>query len=81
VAVGEASMQSALERRETRGCHYRSDYPALDETLQVNLHCRARGDGEGRLEVWPEPVPAVPEELRPWIEQSGALAVATRLLE
>jgi succinate dehydrogenase / fumarate reductase, flavoprotein subunit len=35
-----------LERRETRGCHNRSDYPDLDEALNVNLVW----SGPGRIE-------------------------------
>jgi succinate dehydrogenase / fumarate reductase flavoprotein subunit len=35
--AAQATLESALERRETRGCHNRSDYPDLDPNLQVNL--------------------------------------------
>src|SRR5688500_17201340 len=35
--AARATLEAALERRETRGCHNRSDYPDLDPTLQVNL--------------------------------------------
>ncbi len=35
--AARATLEAALERRETRGCHNRSDYPELDESLQVNL--------------------------------------------
>jgi succinate dehydrogenase / fumarate reductase flavoprotein subunit len=35
--AARATLESALERRETRGCHNRSDYPDLDPTLQVNV--------------------------------------------
>ena len=35
--AARATLEAALERRETRGCHNRSDYPALDPSLQVNL--------------------------------------------
>jgi succinate dehydrogenase / fumarate reductase flavoprotein subunit len=31
--VAEATILGAIARRETRGCHNRSDYPDLDETL------------------------------------------------
>jgi succinate dehydrogenase / fumarate reductase flavoprotein subunit len=30
-------VDAAIERRETRGCHNRSDYPKLDESLRVNM--------------------------------------------
>ena len=35
--AARATLEAALERRETRGCHNRSDYPELDAALQVNL--------------------------------------------
>lgn len=37
VLSARATLECALERRETRGCHIRSDYPDLDPALQVNL--------------------------------------------
>jgi succinate dehydrogenase / fumarate reductase, flavoprotein subunit len=55
--AARATLESALERRETRGCHNRSDYPLLDQSLQVNLVW----SGPGRLER--EPIPAVPGEI------------------
>ncbi|GAA1890114.1 FAD-binding protein [Paeniglutamicibacter psychrophenolicus] len=35
--AARATLEAAIERRETRGCHNRSDYPAMDPSLQVNL--------------------------------------------
>ncbi|MDQ0079308.1 L-aspartate oxidase [Arthrobacter oryzae] len=35
--AARATLEAARERRETRGCHNRSDYPDLDPSLQVNL--------------------------------------------
>ncbi len=35
--AARATLEAALERRETRGCHNRSDYPQIDETLRVNF--------------------------------------------
>jgi succinate dehydrogenase / fumarate reductase, flavoprotein subunit len=37
VLAARATLESALERRETRGCHNRSDHPDTDPDLQVNL--------------------------------------------
>lgn len=61
--AARATLESALERRETRGCHNRSDYPGLDSALQVNL-------------VWSpttgvtrEGIPAVPDEISPLMEE------------
>jgi succinate dehydrogenase / fumarate reductase flavoprotein subunit len=53
--AARATLEAALERRETRGCHNRSDYPELDAALQVNLVW----SGPGRLAS--EEIPAIPE--------------------
>lgn len=46
---------SALERAESRGAHYRGDYPAPDhDRWLANVHLR-RGEG-GAVQVWREPV-------------------------
>ncbi|MGO3022421.1 MAG: FAD-dependent oxidoreductase [Brevibacterium sp.] len=37
VLAARATLECALERRETRGCHNRSDYPEIDPELTVNL--------------------------------------------
>lgn len=35
--AARATLLAALERRETRGCHNRRDFPSIDPALQVNL--------------------------------------------
>ena len=35
--AARATLECALERRETRGAHNRRDFPDLDPGLQVNL--------------------------------------------
>src|SRR5919112_6252662 len=40
----EAIIRSALMRQESRGAHYRSDFPNLDdEEWNVNIYCRKEG--------------------------------------
>ncbi len=40
----EAIIRSALMRQESRGAHYRSDFPNLDdEKWNVNIYCRKEG--------------------------------------
>jgi succinate dehydrogenase/fumarate reductase flavoprotein subunit len=42
----EAVIRSALMRQESRGAHYRSDFPKLDdERFKVNIYCRKEGKG------------------------------------
>jgi len=55
--AARATMEAALERRETRGCHNRSDFPDTDPTLQVNL---VWSPVEG---VTRESIPEIPEEI------------------
>ncbi|WP_067721375.1 L-aspartate oxidase [Nocardia yamanashiensis] len=57
--AARATLEAALERRETCGCHNRSDYPELDPALRVNLVW----SGPGRLER--ESIPEVPEDIAP----------------
>ncbi|MFL6377974.1 MAG: FAD-binding protein [Nitrososphaeraceae archaeon] len=41
----EAIIRSALMREESRGAHYRSDFPRLDdERWKVNIYCRKKGN-------------------------------------
>ncbi|WP_431031246.1 FAD-binding protein [Plantibacter sp. RU18] len=67
-----ATLEAALERRETRGCHNRSDYPELDESMQVNLVW----SGPGRIAR--EEIPAIPAEIAALMEE---VSVAGKLVE
>ncbi|NUP30387.1 MAG: FAD-binding protein [Streptomycetaceae bacterium] len=55
--AARATLEAALERRETRGCHNRSDHPATDPALRVNLVW----SGPGKLER--EELPPVPADI------------------
>jgi succinate dehydrogenase / fumarate reductase flavoprotein subunit len=70
--AARATLEAALERRETRGCHNRSDYPDLDPALQVNL-------------VWSPAAGAVREEIAPipaeLTELMQDVSTAAKLLE
>ncbi|TDW21797.1 L-aspartate oxidase [Kribbella kalugense] len=61
--AARATLDAALARRETRGCHNRSDYPDLDESLQVNFVW------SGPADLKPEPIPLIPTNLRPLMRQ------------
>jgi succinate dehydrogenase/fumarate reductase flavoprotein subunit len=42
--VCEAIIRTAMMRQESRGAHYRSDFPKLDdEKWKVNIYCRKEG--------------------------------------
>ena len=55
--AARATLEAALERRETRGCHNRSDYPHLDAGLNVNLVW----SGPGRIQR--EAIPGIPLDI------------------
>ncbi len=73
----EATLRSALERRESRGAHQRSDYPEIDESLRVNFINYVE---DGELHVVSEAIPPIDEELLPYLD-GEELEVAGRLLE
>jgi succinate dehydrogenase / fumarate reductase, flavoprotein subunit len=76
----EATLTGALARRESRGAHYRRDYPDTDPDLRVNF--RASMAADGALTLTSDPVPPLPAELAAWTEKEGAeLPVSGRLLE
>jgi succinate dehydrogenase / fumarate reductase flavoprotein subunit len=77
--VAEATLRGALERRETRGCHNRSDYPQLDQDLQVNFLVQL--DGDGKLLTSRNPTPEIPPHLKSWTIGIRQEATADRLLE
>jgi succinate dehydrogenase/fumarate reductase flavoprotein subunit len=41
----EAIIRGGLLRKESRGAHYRSDFPNLDKRWKVNIYCRKRSNG------------------------------------
>ena len=45
LVVCEAVLRSALMRQESRGAHYRLDFPKRDESKwKVNIHCTKKGE-------------------------------------
>lgn len=68
--AARATLEAARERRETRGCHNRSDFPDTDPTLQVNLVWSPR-DGVTREEI--PPIPAEIAELMREVDTAGKL--------
>jgi succinate dehydrogenase / fumarate reductase flavoprotein subunit len=77
--TAEATLRCALERRESRGAHNRSDFPALDPALERNFYSRVEG-ADQPLTVWSEPVPAIPATLKRMLTDEE-MEVAARLLE
>jgi succinate dehydrogenase / fumarate reductase flavoprotein subunit len=67
LTVSEAITRSAIERKESRGGHFREDFPDKDAAWgKVNLVVRKGRDG--RMELSRVPIPEMPEELKRIIE-------------
>ena len=70
ILAARATLQSALERRETRGCHNRSDFPEQDAALRVNMVWSA--DGSVTQEQVGEASPEIAALIRD-VSQDGKL--------
>ncbi len=67
--VSEAITRSAIERKESRGGHFRTDYPDKDPAFaRFNIVTRRRADGT--MEVAHVPLPPLPAELQQVIEDN-----------
>ena len=55
LTTARLTFTSALERRESRGSHYRTDYPDMDKEWNVWLKSKLK---DGKIEITREPVPA-----------------------
>jgi succinate dehydrogenase flavoprotein subunit len=68
LTISEAITRSAIERRESRGGHFRDDYPDKDQ-LYATFNLIVRKGRDGAMEVSRAPIPELPAELRQVIEE------------
>jgi succinate dehydrogenase / fumarate reductase flavoprotein subunit len=68
LTVSEIITRAALERKESRGAHFRDDFPAKDEQFgKFNIVVRKSANGE--MQLTREPIPPMREDLRQIIEE------------
>jgi succinate dehydrogenase / fumarate reductase, flavoprotein subunit len=68
LTVSEAITRAAIERRESRGGHFRDDFPAKD-TAEGKVTIVVKKAADGSMEVRREPIPEMPAELKQVIEE------------
>ena len=66
--VSEAIARCALERRESRGGHFRDDYPEKDTTFGTFNHVITRG-ADGAMQLDRATIPPMPAELEAIIKE------------
>ena len=68
LTVSEAITRAAIERKESRGGHFRDDFPSKD-AAEGKVSIAIRKGADGSMEVRREAIPDMPPELKQVIEE------------
>ncbi len=68
LTVSEAIVRSALARKESRGGHFRDDYPDKQAAFGA-LNFTVKRGGDGAMELEQAPIPKLPDALKAVIEE------------
>ena len=71
LTVSEAIALSAIERKESRGGHFRDDYPDKDAEHFAKVNVRVRKGEGGRMQVDQVPMAKMPEDLQAIIDEES----------
>jgi succinate dehydrogenase / fumarate reductase flavoprotein subunit len=68
LTVSRAITLSAIERKESRGGHFRDDYPDKDAAA-AKYNVIVKKGGDGRMQIAREPIAEMPSALKQVIEE------------
>jgi succinate dehydrogenase / fumarate reductase flavoprotein subunit len=69
LTVSEAITRAALDRQESRGAHFREDYPAKDPAA-AHFNVQVQKGADGAMRVTRVPLPEAPPELKQVIQEN-----------
>jgi succinate dehydrogenase / fumarate reductase flavoprotein subunit len=70
LTVSEAITRAALDRKESRGGHFRDDYPSKEQAYAMHNTIIKRG-ANGEMQLERRPIPPMREELKAVIAEMG----------